>query len=148
MSLLSTIESAFQVSESFVYQLITEAQAGEQAALADIEKSWTWVAAHAGEISSDAAMVATGIQTIQAAGVPLPTAATTAINEMNVAVTTLNAAVGASNAGASAIGILAAGYVAAKQAQAAVADAGAAVAGAAPASTPATAAAQTSGSAA
>lgn len=132
MSLLSSIESYWGVTESFVMSLALKIKTGLQVAEADIAKAWDWISAHAGEISSDAAMVATGIQTLKAAGIPIPSAATTAITDMNIAVTTLNAAVGASNAGANALGIVVAGYTAAKQAQASVAAAAVAITAVAP----------------
>lgn len=138
MSLLSTVESYFQTSETFVMNLIIKIETEVTVVEADIQKAWTWLAAHAGEISSDAAMVATGISTLKAAGITIPSAATTAINEMNVAVTTLNAAVGASDAGANGLGILVAGYTAAKQAQANVAAAAGAITAAVPAPAPVT----------
>jgi hypothetical protein len=133
MSILSWFETASGVTEAFVLGLITKIETGIQVAIADIEQAWNWIAAHAGEISSDAAVAANGLQTLKAAGIPIPAAATTAIADMNVAVTALNAAVAASNAGANAAGVLAAGYVAAKQAQAATATVNAAVASAVPA---------------
>lgn len=133
MSILSWFEGASGATESFVMTLILKVETGIQVIEADIATAWTWISAHAGEISSDAAMVANGISTLKAAGIPIPSAATTAINEMNVAVTTLNAAVGASNAGANTLGILVAGYTAAKQAQANVAVAAGAITAAVPA---------------
>jgi hypothetical protein len=144
MSLLSSVEGWLSTSEAFVMSLIVKIETGVQVVETDIETAWTWLAAHAGEISSDAAMVATGIQTLQSAGIPIPSAATTAIQEMNVAVTTLNAAVGASNAGANALGIVVAGYTAAKTAQANVATAASAISSVVPA--PVTSAANLQGS--
>lgn len=136
MSLLSTVEGWLQTSETFVMTMVVKIETGIVVIEKDIETAWNWIAAHAGEISSDAAMVANGIETLQAAGIPIPSAATSAIADMNKAVTVLNAAVGASNAGANALGILVAGYTAAKQAQSSVAKAAASVSNAAPVAPP------------
>lgn len=145
MSILTWFETATGVTESFVVSVITKLGTGVQVVIADIESSWGWIGAHAGEISSDMAMVTTGVQTLKTAGVPIPAAVITSINEMNVAVTTINAAVGASSNGASTAGVLAQAYVAAKQAQAAVATAGGALVGAIPVPPPTQTAAQGSG---
>ena len=138
MSLLSWLEDELSTSETFVMTLVVKIKTKVQVIEKDIEVAWNWIAAHAGEISADAAMVATGISTLQAAGIPIPAAAQTAIADMNKAVTVLNAAVGASNQGANALGIFVAGYTAAKQAQASVATAAMAVSTAVPTAAPAT----------
>lgn len=120
MSIWTTIENEFTTTETWVLSFIVKLQAGVEMAITDFQAFWSWIGAHAGDITSGVQMVTTAVNEIQAAGLPVPPAATTAIEAMNVAVQGLDAAVAASNAGQSSVQVALAGYTAAKQAASSV----------------------------
>lgn len=127
MSILSNIEAIWQKDETWVLNFILELKTGFDAAESDLKAFWTWLAAHAGEISQDAQAVAGAVMTLKAAGIAVPSAVNRAVDAMNVAVSGLNAAVASAATGASTLNVVVAGYTAAKDAEAAHAQAAVAI---------------------
>lgn len=119
MSILSNIEAIWQKDETWVLNFIQQAKAGFTVLENDLKSFWTWLAAHAGEISQDAQAVTAAVSTLKAAGMPVPTQVASAVHAMNSAVAGLNAAVTSAASGASAVQVVVDGYTAAKQAEAA-----------------------------
>jgi hypothetical protein len=127
MSVLSNIESIWQKDETWVLGFIQTIKTGVVAAENDMLAFWTWLSAHAGEISQDALAITGAVNTLQAAGVPVPQGVYTAMSAMNAAVSGLNASVTSAAGGASSVSVVVAGYTAAKQAESAHAQAAVAV---------------------
>ena len=135
MSILSNIEAILQKDEAWITQFLIAAKADFISVESELASFWTWLAAHAGEISQDAQAVTGTLATLQAAGLVIPSVVTTAVAAMNTAVSGLNAAVTSAAAGAAPVNVVVAAYTAAKQAEIAHAQAAIAVVTAAPSST-------------
>lgn len=128
MSILSNIEAIWQKDETWIMNFILEVKQGAKVIETDLKAFWTWLAAHAGEITQDAQAVAGAVNTLNAAGIVIPSSVGTAVNAMNVAVAALNGAVTAAAVpNANTVNVLVSAYSAAKSAEAAHAQAASAI---------------------
>lgn len=129
-SLIDEVESLWGVTETAVMAFSAKVTAGFQVLEADVKSALAWLEAHSGDIAAGAETLTAVVSTLAGAGIGIPAIAVTSIDEANVAVTALSAAVkaagGATTLQATATAV-AAGYSAAKTAQAAVASAGNAI---------------------
>lgn len=139
MSDLSTVAGDI---ETWAITWLTKIANGFEVLVEDVETFWNYIAGHSTQITNGVAAVTAGVQQLAAAGIVVPPVAVSAINELNVAVTTLNAAEAAQNSGANTVGTFVAAYSAAQAAQTAVSNAKGAIVSALPGAVAAPAAGQ------
>lgn len=129
-NITGAITGLWAKDEAWVLGFIQGAKSGVAITVADLAAFWSWLGSHSSDITQDAMMITTAINSLRSVGVPIPAAVGVAVSGMNLAVSGMNAAFTAQNAGANTIEVVTAGYTAAKLAQVAHAQAAIALVGA------------------
>ena len=119
----ANLKADWQVVEGDVIALCQNIEAGIEVAAEDLTYCLSWLGNHIGEVAQTVSAVQGSVNALSAAGVPIPPALTTGIQQLNDAVAGVNAAMNNQTVGADASAALTDGYKATKALQVAAASA-------------------------
>ena len=135
----ASLAADWQILEEDVISVIQNLGAEVEVAAADIAQCLGWLGTHIGQVAATVTAVQASVNSLTAAGVPIPISLVNGLNSMNQAVAGVNAALNNQAVATDASAALKEGYNATKSLQVAAASAAAIAATVQAASTPATA---------
>ena len=119
----ANIKNDWQVFEGDVISVCQNIEAGIEVAVEDLTYSLSWLGSHIGQVAQTVSAVQGSVTALSAAGVPIPAALATGIQQVNDAVAGVNAALNNQAVAANASTALTDGYKATKALQIAAATA-------------------------
>ena len=119
----ANLKADWQVVEGDVIALCQNIEAGIEVAAEDLTYCLSWLGSHIGQVAQTVAAVQGSVTALSAAGVPIPAALATGIQQVNDAVAGVNAALNNQAVAADASTALSDGYKATKALQVAAASA-------------------------
>lgn len=121
----ANIKAEWQVFEGDVIAVCQNIEAGIEVAAADLQYSLSWLGSHIGQVAQTVSAVQGTVTALSAAGIAIPSALTTGVQQLNDAVAGVNSALNNQAVSADASTALTDGYKATKALQIAAASAAA-----------------------